>query len=575
MNTTSSLRSDAQSKKPTAYDQDSWREKYFSSLEDQEKEKIEADSTIDVLRRGLLSVSLAGDGLDISLDSKLSKLRALLKTARDYPSISELLQTIESDLIRLDTQKAEESRKQKQHTSDALALLLNSSIDTEIKKELKDFQKKLKSSHQGADLARKFESELIDLLLPLLTELSSDYAEKNPAEGLWNRFKKSVATSKNIPASGHRTASDNTKLASPEGFEIPQNAGSFVEEESALYQQTKPFVIKLLKQLYDNATVADVAKLLSNEISRADSEALLSRYPKVLNLIELARTQDKKAFLDYLGEINYSLSKIDQSIANSGAIAKKFKSSKRNQNQRLRGGVEKIRTILDTAKDLESAKLKTQETLDEIAENIEAASKIDEQSQVQFQSLLTSQQADLDRLESKTKNITESFDLASDNELQTSRDPLTGLPNQSALNEHLHQQLAFHKEQQQTLCICAGDIAGLTALNEKYGNKAGDKAIELLAREIEKTVMAKDFLSYSGNGQFVLVKNNIIKADAISQAESLKTTITNLPFKFKGDQVKVDLVIATEESTEADSPDTLLEKLNKNLSDAKSSSSSL
>ena len=128
------------------HEQDIWRDKYFSTLDELESEQAAATAAIDVLRRGLLSVSLAGDGLDADLDEKLVKLRGKLKTAQDYSSLSKLLQNIESDLIRLETQKQENTETQKAYTGEALSLLLQSSLDAEIKQELKVFQKKIKAS---------------------------------------------------------------------------------------------------------------------------------------------------------------------------------------------------------------------------------------------------------------------------------------------------------------------------------------------------------------------------------------------------------------------------------------------
>lgn len=551
-----------------------WRDKYFSALDNLENEQKETGATIDVLRRGLLSVSLAGDGLDAELDSKLGKLRAQLKTAKDYPTISELLQAIETDLVRLDTEKVESSKSQKQHTSDALTLLLKSSIDTEIKKELKEFQKRIKASDQHNDLARKFESELIDLLLPLLTELSSDYLEKNPSDGLWDRFKKSVATTPKESAGQHQPEIADLKASNQSSASVDSNPVSKTESidkkvDSKLLDKTRLFIIKLVKQLYGNVALAEVAKILSQEISSADTEELLSRYPKVLNLIDLARTQDKKAFLDYLGEINFSLSKINQSIASSGAVAKQLKSAKNQQHKKLRGGVDKIRRILDTAIDLESAKSETQETLDAIVNSIESSAKIDQESLDQFEQLQASQQAELKRIEAQTQEANECFELAPEQLLSADMDQLTKLPNAVALEEKLTQQLVDHNAQEKRLCLCVGDIQGLTQLNEKYGNNAGDKALELLARQLESKMPAGNFLNYGSNGQYFLTKEHCSREDALNEIEALNTELTKLPFRFKGDEVKIHLCFAIEENTAEDTAGSLLARLNRALLEAK------
>ncbi|MFT4887403.1 MAG: diguanylate cyclase (GGDEF)-like protein [Pseudohongiellaceae bacterium] len=557
------------------HEQEIWRDKYFSTLDELENEQSTANAAIDVLRRGLLSVSLAGDGLDADLDEKLTELRGQLKTAQDYSSLSKLLQNIESDLIRLDTQKLENTRTQKTHTGEALSLLLTSSIDAEIKQELKVFQKKIKASEHNSDLARQFEGDLIELLLPLLAELSKDFADKNPSGGLWDRFRKSVSSSqKNSEVTLELRLEAGLEIESEIASNKVMNGG--VKDDSSqgkskipLLEESKHFASKLLTSIYGHSALNQIAKALSKEISAADAATILASYPKVLKLLALSQTQDKKAFLDYLSEINSSLAKVSQSISKTEATRQKIKSHDKSQKQNLRGGIDKIRIILDTSTDLENLKIQTQTQLDDIVQSLDKSSTIIEQSEKELTDLATKQSAELASVADQAKNMVTSFELSPSSNVDPEVDQLTQLKNQGTLVKELVRELSVHKKRQQRLCLCIGDVQSLQLINDEYGRGAGDKALELLAKEIESKSEASDFLAYTENGRFVLLKPTTEFSAAGTEVDSLNNELAKLPFRFKGNEVKVNLTFAIQQSSLSDTATSLIEKTELALKKAK------
>lgn len=571
------------------HEQEIWRDKYFSTLDEMENEQTTASAAIDVLRRGLLSVSLAGGGLDADLDEKLTKLRGLLKTAEDYSSLSKLLQNIESDLIRLDTEKLANTKTQKNHTREALSLLLKSSLDAEIKQELKVFQRKIKASEHDSDLTREFESDLIKLLLPLLTELSKDFADKNPSGGLWNRFRKSVSTAQQnsgpspeaepeaepAPTNNDRAERSATPERNPhtENTEpvSTTNKGSSIQGDSTppLLEGSKTFVSKIIATVYGSPALTPIAKALSEEISAADAAAIMASYPKVLNLLDLSQIQDKKAFLDYLNEINFSLTKVGQSLSKTAATQQEIKSRGKKQNEKLRGGIDKIRIILNTSTDLENLKSQTQQQLDDIVEGLEKSSTDTEQEERELSDLAAEQSAELASAVEKAKSISKAFELSSGSDVDPEVDQLTKLKNQGAFTKDLERALSTHKKRQQRLCLCIGDVRSLQSINDEYGRNAGDKALELLAKEIESKTKASDFLAYGNNGRFIFLKPTTEMPAASSEIDSLNIELVKLPFRFKGSEVKVQLTFAVQQSTLNDTANSLMEKTELALEHAK------
>ena len=560
------------------HEQDIWRDKYFSTLDELESEQAAATAAIDVLRRGLLSVSLAGDGLDADLDEKLVKLRGKLKTAQDYSSLSKLLQNIESDLIRLETQKLENTETQKAYTVEALSLLLQSSLDAEIKQELKVFQKKIKASENNSDLARQFESDLIKLLLPLLTELSKNFVDKHPSGCLWNRFRKSVSsatqTSDSESKTAHNLEASDTEASTRISYEQKNQtvSKSVHSSNTPLFAESKDFASKLITSIYDNSALTQIAKTLSKEISAADATVLLDSYPKILNLLDLSQTQHKKGFLDYLSEINYALTKVSQSISTTQATQRKINSQGKDKNQQMRGGIDKIRIILDTSTDLENLKTQTQKQLDEIIESLDKSSAMDNQTEQELTKLAVKQATDLASALAKTKSISQAYDLSPSSIADPDLDPLTKLKNKAALAKELTAKLFIHKKRQQRLCLCIGDVRSLHSINDGYGRNAGDKALELLAKEIQVKSKDSDFLAYTDNGHFVLLKPVTELNAASPEIDALDIELAKLPFRFKGSEVKVKLTFAIEQSSLNDTASSLIERTELALVKAKLSS---
>jgi diguanylate cyclase (GGDEF)-like protein len=285
--------------------------------------------------------------------------------------------------------------------------------------------------------------------------------------------------------------------------------------------------------------------------------------------LDLSQTQDKKAFLDYLGEINSSLAKVSQSVSTTEATQQKMKSDNKAQKQKLRGGIEKIRIILNTSTDLENLKTHTQSLLDDIVQSLDSSTSIIEQSEQELIDLATKQSAELASVVDKAKSIVNSFELSPNSSVDADVDKLTQLKNQGTLAKELVRELAVHKKRQQRLCLCIGDVQSLQLINDEYGRNAGDKALELLAKEIESKSKASDFLAYADNGRFILLKPITEFAAAGTEVVSLNSELAKLPFRFKGNEVKVNLTFAIQQSSLSDTATSLIEKTELALKKAK------
>lgn len=78
-------------------------------------------------------------------------------------------------------------------------------------------------------------------------------------------------------------------------------------------------------------------------------------------------------------------------------------------------------------------------------------------------------------------------------------DPLTGVPNRRALDQHLSEVL------HQDVCILMLDLDYLKAINDTGGHSAGDDAIRLVAQALRGALRESDFFARVGGDEFMAV----------------------------------------------------------------------
>jgi diguanylate cyclase (GGDEF)-like protein len=87
------------------------------------------------------------------------------------------------------------------------------------------------------------------------------------------------------------------------------------------------------------------------------------------------------------------------------------------------------------------------------------------------------------------------------------RDPLTGLPNRRALDEHAATAFATEPGRPQTVTAVTIDINRLKVVNDTLGHVAGDQLIQAVARDLEKAYarLAGALVSRVGGDEFTVL----------------------------------------------------------------------
>jgi diguanylate cyclase (GGDEF)-like protein len=83
-------------------------------------------------------------------------------------------------------------------------------------------------------------------------------------------------------------------------------------------------------------------------------------------------------------------------------------------------------------------------------------------------------------------------------------DPLTGLPNRRALQEHLGQELSRAERQQGTVTLLLLDMDALKFFNDHHGHHTGDRAIREVATVLRSHLRSYDLCARYAGDEFVV-----------------------------------------------------------------------
>jgi diguanylate cyclase (GGDEF)-like protein len=125
---------------------------------------------------------------------------------------------------------------------------------------------------------------------------------------------------------------------------------------------------------------------------------------------------------------------------------------------------------------------------------------------------------------------------------QSQRDPLTGLYNRRALQQHM--QLRSQKRRGQD---GKGDLTGLLLLdidffkriNDHYGHSAGDAVLIEISQRLLVTCREQDLVVRWGGEEIMLVLDNIVPEQISAFVQRILHAVADIPVKFEQHSIKV------------------------------------
>jgi diguanylate cyclase (GGDEF)-like protein len=150
-------------------------------------------------------------------------------------------------------------------------------------------------------------------------------------------------------------------------------------------------------------------------------------------------------------------------------------------------------------------------------------------------------------------------------------DPLTGVPNRRALDEHLADEMARARRYGTPLAVVMLDLDHFKRLNDHYGHAAGDNVLRHVARVLEGEKRRGDTIARYGGEEFVAILSHADSTAAQIWAERVRARLGASAVEIAGTIVNVtaSFGVAAAAGEGVPAGQTLLEAADSALYDAK------
>lgn len=155
--------------------------------------------------------------------------------------------------------------------------------------------------------------------------------------------------------------------------------------------------------------------------------------------------------------------------------------------------------------------------------------------------------------------------------LMVGTDHLTGLSQRRPFFERLEEELERANSRRATLSVALMDVDEFKKFNDTFGHLAGDRALQLLAARLRKSVRASDLVARYGGEEFVVAFPRMDVERAVRRAEELRSELAEVPIPAGGSPRHLTLSMGVASwPADGETFDEVLAKADSRLYEAKS-----
>ncbi len=590
---------------------DTWKEKYLKALEEQEHLERGAHESQELLRRALVRVSLVAEGLDKDLDVKLKGLRHVLRPQADKAaSLAEgHMQELEEGILAFEAERKRSSKKAQESLKELSEQLKALDLPKDLRSGLKRFQKGLKQRlekvqeypavlHELSSLqAHAFEvledqgSEKPGFLKRLLgakdAAIDDSHDSSDPDSPNENHFEEVRENAEPIEQSSNSELDHDTSPGLDETAEKDQTGVVIEGELSEDEPQTEAVFQRPLHEPAFSKISAKVTRVLTELLDQVEAspcvvqkvENAKLRIDRGLNWFELVPTLEDirdlvmQAYLEadndhmvYLEGVNAELASIYELLGGAVEAENAERQAGEALNQELETSVEVLSKGLALTEDIDELRTQVSGQIDQIKVALQTyqvhRDARPEPLSEQLQVLVEKVQA----MESEAQQSKEDYE---EQRKLAMEDTLTSLPNRQAYNERIYHEQQRWERYQHPLTLAVADIDFFKKVNDTYGHQAGDRVLRVIGRAISKRLREVDFMARYGGEEFVLIMPETSAEAAFGILDKIRGVLAETPFHFKEAPVQITLSIGMAEFQEGDTAESVFERADKALYEAK------
>lgn len=562
--------------------------KYLTRAEEFDRDEEAMKRQIHLLQRMLVRVSLAAEGQSGELDKELDSLRGLLRQeSSSASSLSSHLDKIENCVLKLD-EKRNDSSDQLLNSLEQLASQLSElDISRTNKKQLKSFSKHIRDKHQRLQNTPGLLNEFAAIQQQALKEQFSGVGEQKDNGGFFQKLfggkgdaEESSSASEDLPnEQGHHVYEKDYEISEPDGESYSETETELAVEGEVLggtdeapgFAKIAGHVGTSLRNLLEQLIIPENA-LREAERLRSNIEAGLNWYElgptldDVANLVISALSKGQRDFENFLQSLDERLLKFGGvlSQALTHQVARQDAGAK--LTDAIRGDLQTLSTDVESATDIDVLKQSVTGHLDSILGALSSFMTVEEGREKELKEQLEETRERLQEMEVETKVIKEKL---KEERGRALTDTLTQLPNREAYVERFEFEYTRWQRYRQPITIVVGDIDHFKGVNDNYGHLAGDKVIQIMAKELQRRIRKTDFVARFGGEEFVILMPETEADTAFSVIDKARQMVEKLPFHFRKERVQITMSFGVAAFTDGMSKDEVFDVADKALYAAK------
>lgn len=144
-------------------------------------------------------------------------------------------------------------------------------------------------------------------------------------------------------------------------------------------------------------------------------------------------------------------------------------------------------------------------------------------------------------------------------------DPLTGLANQRQFRTQLNRVVSQAGRHGTPAALLLIELTGLKALNDRYGQIAGDAALSHVARMLKELIRTSDVAARTSGAAYSLILDHLDSDSAIDTGERIARCIAARPLDLGGTQVPIGATVAVAAILPGDTAEDVLARVERNL----------
>jgi diguanylate cyclase len=296
----------------------------------------------------------------------------------------------------------------------------------------------------------------------------------------------------------------------------------------------------------------------------------LMSLPEVLHSVVLlvinSTSNTSEDFENYLLELSERLIEVQTFVQDSRQEQQEIGQNQRDLDSQVRRDVKQLHQTVKDTHDITDLKQAVSRQLSGLVRAMDQFKKKEEEREERLQDRYESLIGKVEQMELETRKVKAHME---EERLRARTDPLTGLPNRAAYDEHIVQEYERWSRYRTAFSVVVCDLDFFKKVNDTYGHLAGDKVLRLVAKVITKNVRVTDFACRFGGEEFVVLLPSTSAEEAAAAMDKLRDRLANSPFNFHGKPVNITMSFGVTEITEGDSVDDLFSRADQALYQAK------